>query len=117
MHERRSHFLIVLNTEFWARSSVGEHCVDIAGVAGSIPAVPTIHFNDLASRQAPSESTLSQSCHSEIQLWPVLEREKVEAYLRCSIQVDLMFLKVIKVNKFQCFSIGCCKFYTWGKAL
>jgi hypothetical protein len=37
-----------LNTEFWARSSVGEHCVDIAGVAGSIPAVPTILFNDLA---------------------------------------------------------------------
>ncbi len=25
-----------------ARSSAGEHCVDIAGVAGSIPAVPTI---------------------------------------------------------------------------
>ena len=31
-----------------ARSSAGEHCVDIAGVAGSIPAVPTILFNDLA---------------------------------------------------------------------
>ena len=69
----------MLNTEFWARSSVGEHCVDIAGVVGSIPTVPTIPFNDLASRQASSESTLSQSRHSEIQLWRVLEREKVEA--------------------------------------
>ena len=82
MHERRSHFLNVLNTEFWARSSVGEHCVDIAGVVGSIPTVPTIPFNDLASRQALAESTLSQSCHSEIQLWPVLEREKVAGMFR-----------------------------------
>ena len=63
-----------MNTEFWARSSVGEHCVDIAGVAGSIPAVPTIHFNDLASRRTSAESTLSQSCHSESQLWRVFER-------------------------------------------
>ena len=47
MHERRSHFLNVLNTEFWARSSVGEHCVDIAGVVGSIPTVPTSPFKDV----------------------------------------------------------------------
>ena len=33
-----------------ARSSAGEHCVDIAGVAGSIPAVPTIPFKDLANK-------------------------------------------------------------------
>ena len=86
-------------------------------VLGSIPAVPTILFNDLASRQASNESTLSQSNHLEIELWRVLEREKVGAYWRTSIQVDLIFLKVIKVNKFECFSIGRCKFYAWGKAL
>ena len=39
------YFFVVLK---WARSSAGEHCVDIAGVAGSIPAVPTIFFNNLA---------------------------------------------------------------------
>jgi hypothetical protein len=29
---------------FWARSSAVEHCVDIAGVTGSIPVVPTIYI-------------------------------------------------------------------------
>ena len=32
----------------WACSSVVEHCVDIAGVASSILATPTIFFSDLA---------------------------------------------------------------------
>ena len=35
-------------TTYRARSSAGEHYVDIVGVAGSIPAVPTIIFKDLA---------------------------------------------------------------------
>jgi hypothetical protein len=30
-----------------ARSSAGEHYVDIVGVTGSIPVAPTIPFNDL----------------------------------------------------------------------
>ncbi len=30
-----------------ARSSAGEHRLHTAGVAGSIPAAPTIYFNDL----------------------------------------------------------------------
>ena len=61
---------------------MGEHCVDIAGGAGSIPAVPTILFNDVAIRQMSVESTLSQSCHSEIKLWPVFERENVTGMFR-----------------------------------
>src|SRR5262249_42112440 len=35
---------------FWARSSAGEHYVDIVGVAGSIPAAPTISGPDFAAR-------------------------------------------------------------------
>ena len=31
-----------------ARSSAGEHYVDIVGVAGSIPAVPTTYLLDIA---------------------------------------------------------------------
>src|SRR5437763_13862876 len=33
--------------DFRARSSAGEHYVDIVGVTGSIPVAPTISFNDL----------------------------------------------------------------------
>jgi hypothetical protein len=33
---------------FRARSSAGEHLVDIEGVTGSIPVAPTIVFNKLA---------------------------------------------------------------------
>src|SRR5689334_6179429 len=32
---------------FWARSSAGEHYLDMVGVTGSIPVVPTIAFNSL----------------------------------------------------------------------
>ena len=38
----------------WERSSAGEHCIDIAGVTGSIPVVPTIYFNDLAVKSSKS---------------------------------------------------------------
>ncbi len=37
---------------FRARSSAGEHRLHTAGVAGSIPAAPTISFNDLADFSA-----------------------------------------------------------------
>lgn len=33
---------IMCRDEAWARSSAGEHYVDIVGVAGSIPAAPTV---------------------------------------------------------------------------
>ena len=40
-HEPGAGGLIEVET-CWARSSAGEHYVDIVGVAGSIPAAPTI---------------------------------------------------------------------------
>ena len=39
---------------YWERSSAGEHCIDIAGVAGSIPAVPTIALDDQNRQTARS---------------------------------------------------------------
>ena len=48
-----------------ARSSVGEHCVDIAGVAGSIPAVPTIE----ALRDNLRASTRSMWCNISIEIF------------------------------------------------
>ena len=46
----------------WAYSSVVEHCVDIAGVASSNLATPTIFFNDLRAK---------------IPLWEFLSRVQV----------------------------------------
>ena len=39
----------------WAYSSVVEHCVDIAGVASSILATPTIFSNNLVILNGPFE--------------------------------------------------------------
>jgi len=54
-----------------ARSSAGEHYVDIVGVAGSIPAAPTIFSNifnmllKIGALRASLHSRPSQRCHSE----------------------------------------------------
>jgi hypothetical protein len=36
----------VISRRGWARSSAGEHCLDMAGVTGSIPVAPTIQTGD-----------------------------------------------------------------------
>ena len=40
----------------WARSSAGEHYVDIVGVTGSIPVAPTIKIKDLEKTRGPAKS-------------------------------------------------------------
>ena len=50
-----------------AHSSVGEHYVDIVGVAGSIPAAPTISLKHLADSHKLMGSHLGHSWDSEIE--------------------------------------------------
>lgn len=51
----------------WAYSSVVEHCVDIAGVAGSIPAASTIFpINRLRSVSCTIRNGLAHVCRAPV---------------------------------------------------
>ena len=51
------------NQNFRARSSAGEHYLDMVGVTGSIPVAPTILFKDLGALRPLVEGVVSTKAH------------------------------------------------------
>ena len=49
-----------------ARSSAGEHYLDMVGVTGSIPVAPTSLISRLVPSRTCSSHSLSRPCHNEV---------------------------------------------------